>query len=146
MVKRLRHRPFTAKTWVRFPYGSPPRIIRYSDNSCFWEFSSAGRASALQAGGHRFDPYNSHQWKEQRTICWYAVLFVCKRGCGRLGRYVGVYWPRKYGISVFTARKHMVSHIYSNACTSAADPLLRYRTVWTAIYEMTEASGRYLMT
>ena len=25
------------------------------------EFSSAGRASALQAGGHRFDPCNSHQ-------------------------------------------------------------------------------------
>ena len=26
-----------------------------------WELSSAGRASALQAGGHRFDPYSSHQ-------------------------------------------------------------------------------------
>jgi hypothetical protein len=26
-----------------------------------WEHSSAGRASALQAGGHRFDPYCSHQ-------------------------------------------------------------------------------------
>ncbi len=25
------------------------------------EFSSAGRASALQAGGHRFEPCNSHQ-------------------------------------------------------------------------------------
>ena len=23
MVKRLRHRPFTAVTWVRVPYGSP---------------------------------------------------------------------------------------------------------------------------
>ena len=27
-----------------------------------WEFSSAGRASALQAGGHRFEPCNSHQF------------------------------------------------------------------------------------
>ena len=26
-----------------------------------WKFSSAGRASALQAEGHRFDPYNFHQ-------------------------------------------------------------------------------------
>ena len=26
----------------------------------FWEFSSAGRASALQAEGQRFDPVNSH--------------------------------------------------------------------------------------
>ena len=25
-----------------------------------WSFSSAGRASALQAGGHRFEPYNDH--------------------------------------------------------------------------------------
>ena len=28
--------------------------------ACAREFSSAGRASALQAGGHRFDPCNSH--------------------------------------------------------------------------------------
>ena len=26
-----------------------------------WEHSSVGRASALQAGGHRFEPYCSHQ-------------------------------------------------------------------------------------
>ena len=28
--------------------------------SSLWEVSSAGRASALQAGGHRFEPYTSH--------------------------------------------------------------------------------------
>ena len=50
MVKRLRHRPFTAVTGVRFPYGSP--ISR--------DYSSAGRAPALQAGGHRFEPCRSH--------------------------------------------------------------------------------------
>ena len=27
LVKRLRHRPLTAKTWVRFPYGSPKNEI-----------------------------------------------------------------------------------------------------------------------
>ena len=27
-----------------------------------WELSSAGRASALQAGGHRFEPYSSHHF------------------------------------------------------------------------------------
>ncbi len=35
LVKRLRHRPLTAKTWVRFPYGSPYTIIlipRFCDN------------------------------------------------------------------------------------------------------------------
>ena len=35
-----------------------------SKKPCFdrWEFSSAGRASALQAEGHRFEPCNSHQY------------------------------------------------------------------------------------
>ena len=50
LVKRSRHRPFTAVTGVRFPYGSP--ISR--------DYSSAGRAPALQAGGHRFEPCWSH--------------------------------------------------------------------------------------
>ena len=36
VVKRLRHRPFTAETWVRFPSGSP---------KC--HFSSVGRATDL---------------------------------------------------------------------------------------------------
>ena len=38
MVKRLRHRPFTAVTWVRFPYGSPRRrklYIACDDFLCF---------------------------------------------------------------------------------------------------------------
>ena len=30
--------------------------------SWMWEFSSAGRASALQAGGHRFEPCCSHHY------------------------------------------------------------------------------------
>ena len=29
-----------------------------------WEHSSAGRASALQAEGHRFEPYCSHQRRD----------------------------------------------------------------------------------
>ena len=31
-------------------------------------FSSAGRASALQAGGHRFEPYSPHQYFSLLTI------------------------------------------------------------------------------
>ena len=27
-----------------------------------WSLSSAGRASALQAGGHRFEPYSAHHF------------------------------------------------------------------------------------
>ena len=50
MVKRLRHRPFTAVSRVLIPVGSPD----------IWAISSAGRASALQAGGHRFEPCIAH--------------------------------------------------------------------------------------
>ncbi len=48
LVKWLRHRPFTAVTWVQIPYGS------------YWRISSVGRASALQAEGHRFEPCILH--------------------------------------------------------------------------------------
>ncbi len=37
-----------------------------------WDLSSAGRASALQAEGHRFEPYRSHifivpAWRNRQT-------------------------------------------------------------------------------
>ena len=48
LVKWLRHRPFTAVTRVRIPYGSP-----------LWRISSAGRAPALSRG-RRFDPVILH--------------------------------------------------------------------------------------
>gem|GEM_PF-1867201 len=44
----LERRPVTAEV-----EGSNPSQV-------VWDLSSAGRASALQAGGHRFEPYRSH--------------------------------------------------------------------------------------
>ena len=38
-------------------------------NQAVRKFSSAGRAPALQAGGHRFEPYNFHQYSAERYIC-----------------------------------------------------------------------------
>ncbi len=35
--------------------------------SSIWDLSSAGRASALQAEGHRFEPYRSHLWMDSRV-------------------------------------------------------------------------------
>ena len=34
-------------------------VVKFFDN-LKWDLSSAGRAPALQAGGHRFEPYRSH--------------------------------------------------------------------------------------
>ena len=50
MVKRLRHRPFTAVSGGSIP---PPVTI------FFWALSSAGRASALQAECQQFDPVSA---------------------------------------------------------------------------------------
>ena len=35
LVKRLRHRPFTAESWVQFPYGSPHTRLRNDVKSPF---------------------------------------------------------------------------------------------------------------
>ena len=50
----LERRPVTAEV-----AGSSPAGV-VSNESYFWDHSSAGRASALQAEGHRFEPYWSH--------------------------------------------------------------------------------------
>ena len=47
-------------------HGFESRLGRF-----IWDLSSAGRASALQAEGHRFEPCRSH-------------LFICR--CGSIGR------------------------------------------------------------
>ena len=36
LVKRLRHGPFTAVTWVRFPYGSPNKSTCCKCGRCFY--------------------------------------------------------------------------------------------------------------
>ncbi len=58
LVKWLRHRPFTAVTRVRIPYGSPLFLTWF--NEIPRRISSAGRAPALQAGGRRFEPVILH--------------------------------------------------------------------------------------
>ena len=57
----LERRPVTAEVessslfWVAYL-----SHMWVSDNNLIWDHSSAGRASALQAEGHRFEPYWSH--------------------------------------------------------------------------------------
>ena len=42
------------------------------ETSTIWNLSSAGRASALQAEGHRFEPYRFHILKEDGEIAQLA--------------------------------------------------------------------------
>ena len=57
----LERRPVTAEV-----DGSNPFRVVFLSNNCYglikpvWGLSSAGRASALQAEGHRFEPCRSH--------------------------------------------------------------------------------------
>ena len=59
LVKRLRHGPFTAVTWVRFPYGSPCR--RPEGRRQFGGLAQLVRAPASHAGGHWFESSSLHQ-------------------------------------------------------------------------------------
>ena len=52
-----------------------------SGNSCYtisytWDLSSAGRASALQAEGHRFEPYRSHLYADVAQL---AEQLICNQ-------------------------------------------------------------------
>ena len=65
----LERRPVTAEV-----VGSNPiRVVSWFTGYFIWDLSSAGRASALQAEGHRFEPYRSHyvpvwrNWQTHRT-------------------------------------------------------------------------------
>ena len=62
----LERRPVTAEV-----VGSSP--IRVVLQKIIWDLSSAGRASALQAEGHRFEPYRSH-FKPVRRFVVYADM------------------------------------------------------------------------
>ena len=59
----LERRPVTAEA-----RGSSPLWVVFLSAFLFWGLSSAGRAPALQAGGHRFEPCRPHVYI-YRTFC-----------------------------------------------------------------------------
>ncbi len=48
LVKRSRHRPFTAETWVRFPYGSPTHANPNPSGSDFSFYAPPKKIDNLQ--------------------------------------------------------------------------------------------------
>ena len=71
-----------------------------------WEFSSAGRASALQAGCHRFEPCNSHQIHFMKIKCYGPVVQLvrtpaCHAGGREFEPHPGRQQKRKYDVLPF---------------------------------------------
>ena len=60
----LERRPVTAEVVgsnpIRVASTEEVFCASFYSSSKLWDLSSAGRASALQAEGHRFEPYRSH--------------------------------------------------------------------------------------
>ena len=86
----LERRPVTAEVVG----SSPIRVVyieyfRYRTVQCVirhtkykWDLSSAGRASALQAEGHRFEPYRSHLYSRSclsADVAQLAEQLICNQ-------------------------------------------------------------------
>ena len=65
----LERRPVTAEVVGSIPI----RVARLCLKSIIWDHSSAGRASALQAEGHRFESYWSHLYARYLRYVYAAV-------------------------------------------------------------------------
>ena len=88
----LERRPVTAEV----EGSSPFRVVSY-----FWDHSSAGRAPALQAGGHRFEPYWSHLNNkiEYADVAQLAEQLICNQQVIGSSPIIGSYgwvpeWPK----------------------------------------------------
>ena len=64
----------SGKAWACKASTPSSNLVRVT----IWEHSSAGRASALQAEGHRFEPYCSHQKKHLRKQVLFSMMFAIR--------------------------------------------------------------------
>ena len=83
-----------------------------------WDLSSAGRASALQAEGHRFEPYRSH-----------SIQSIEVSPCGGTGRRAGLkilLWQHSTGSIPVTGIDGYLSSVYTNVCVAQLDRALGY--------------------
>ena len=85
----LERRPVTAEV-----EGSSPFWVV----SVIWDHSSAGRAPALQAGGHRFEPCWSH-FSKYADMAQLAEQLICNQQVNGSSPFIGFYgwipeWPK----------------------------------------------------
>ena len=72
----LERRPVTAEVVGSSPIGVVSMKLEISCRKNIWDLSSAGRASALQAEGHRFEPYRSHLYADVAQL---AEQLICNQ-------------------------------------------------------------------
>ena len=80
VVKRLRHRPFTAVTRVRFSPGSPFSSLRVIRANFFGRIAQLVRAFASHARGRGFESPYVHQKKECSLFGCVPFLFGIREG------------------------------------------------------------------
>ena len=112
LVKWLRHRPFTAVTWVRIPYGSPDGGL-----------AQQVRAPASHAGGHWFESSSLHQGTAaERKFCGCVFLFPYAnfaRWCAHFTRLL--FWRSKWCI--------FRSMHYGGECLNETQPAYRFARI-----------------
>ena len=101
------------------------------ETSTIWNLSSAGRASALQAEGHRFEPYRFHILKENGEIAQLARAhgsYPWCRGFESPSRYYtkDESVNRVKGLQTFLCCRHIHTKIYKISfyyCHNPQNPL-----------------------
>ena len=101
------------------------------ETSTIWNLSSAGRASALQAEGHRFEPYRFHILKENGEIAQLARAhgsYPWCRGFESPSRYYtkDKSVNRVKGLQAFLCCRHIHTKIYKISfyyCHNPQNPL-----------------------
>ena len=96
LVKRLRQRPLTPLTWVRFPHGSPKNTPAYA--GVFFRVSRArnrtGQCAAAhkkQSGGLFFSPREIPACVTRNTPAYAGVFFRVSRARNRTRRCAGAF-------------------------------------------------------
>ena len=96
----LERRPVTAEV-----VGSNPIRVAFINLIKIWDLSSAGRASALQAEGHRFEPCRSHLlyikiwYNKCADVAQLAEQLICNQQVIGSSPIIGFYgwfpeWPK----------------------------------------------------
>ena len=127
----LERRPVTAKVESSSLFWVVSNLLETVSCLKSWNLSSAGRASALQAEGHRFEPYRFHILKENGEIAQLARAhgsYPWCRGFESPSRYYtkDESVNRVKGLQAFLYCRHIHTKIYKISfyyCHNPQNPL-----------------------